>query len=101
MNKKEKTLETLLTGRERETITLYLDDFHKISQGVEAISNELDHPDIWQEEIDDLIRNEEYGFAGYKLIEVQDKIDAVKTINKINDERKKIDEKKTSGGLNG
>ena len=99
MNKKEKTFETLLTGKERETITLYLDDFETISHALDTVP-ELDHPEFFHEEVQDLINSEDFGIAGYKLIELQDKIDAVKIIKKINDERKKIDEKKTSGGLN-
>ena len=86
--------------KEKETITLNLEDFKIISNGLDTI-NELDHPELFHEDIQGLIQDELYGIAGFKLMDLQDKIDAHDVIKRINKERNmKKDEKKTNRGSN-
>ena len=79
--------------KQRDTITLYLDDFETISAALDNV-DELDPPEFFHEEVQDLISSGDFGIAGIKLLKLQDKIDAVQLIERINNERKQIDEKK-------
>ena len=79
--------------KQRDTITLYLDDFETISAALDNV-DELDHPEFFHEEVQDLISSGDFGIAGIKLLKLKDKIDAVQLIERINNERKQIYEKK-------
>ena len=85
-----------------ETIVLSVEDFKTISAALDNIED-LNHPEFFHEDLYDLIKDGEYGIAGAKLLELQDKIDAQDIINKINDERNKKNEKKKENkrGVNG
>jgi len=79
--------------KQKETITLYLDDYITLKHGLESDSYYMDD-EFWHQEIRDLINDGEYGIAGSKLMQMQDKFDALGVIGKIEKERGKINEKK-------
>ena len=89
-------------SKKSETIVLSVKEFETISAALNNLED-LNHPEFFHEDLDDLIKNEEYGIAGVKLLELQDKIDAQDIINKINNERNKKNEKKKENkrGVNG
>ena len=85
---------------ERETITLYVEDYEKIKQVIENPTIEYD-PEFFHEDLTNLIKDGDYRGAGYRLLDQQDYIDAQKIITKIEKGRKKINEKKKdTRGLN-
>jgi hypothetical protein len=75
-------------SKKSETIVLSVKEFETISSALDNVED-LNHPEFFHEDISDLIKDEEYGIAGIKLLELQDKIDAQQIIYKINNERKK------------
>ena len=89
-------------SKKSETIVLSVKEFETISSALDNVED-LNHPEFFHEDISDLIKDEEYGIAGIKLLELQDKIDAQQIIYKINNERNKKNEKKKENkrGVNG
>ena len=73
--------------KQEDTITLYLEDYQTIVDGLET--DEL-NDEFWHEDIQQLINEGEYGLAGYKLNRMQDKLDALKKADQISEERKKM-----------
>lgn len=85
----------------QKTISLSYDDFNTIFNALQNIE-EIDDQ-FFFEDIDHLIKDQEYGIAGIKLLQLQDRLDAREIVYKIDQERKgrnELEKEKNKRGTN-
>ena len=98
--------EEKMTRKERremeiEKITIPLEAYENMKEGIESSNFNLDHPEFIFEDIQGDIRDGNYFDASMRLMELHHQQLAIETINKIEKERNtEKDEKKNNGGSN-
>lgn len=98
---KEKMTRKERREMEIEKITIPLEAYENMKEGIESSNFNLDHPEFIFEDIQGDIRDGNYFDASMRLMELHHQQLAIETINKIEKERNtEKDEKKNNGGFN-
>ena len=101
MTRKERRNITKDFLMEVEKITIPLEAYENMKEGIECNNFNLDHPEFIFEDIQGDIRDGNYFDASMRLMELHHQQLAIETIHKIEKERnREKDEKKNNGGTN-